>query len=53
MHEKLFAPLGMVDTGFWIPPEKRSRMATGIATAPASNCLEQLARFLQNSATTV
>jgi CubicO group peptidase (beta-lactamase class C family) len=28
MREKLFAPLGMVDTGFWIPPEKRSRMAT-------------------------
>jgi len=28
MREKLFAPLGMVDTGFWIPPENRSRMAT-------------------------
>ena len=28
MREKLFAPLGMADTGFWIPPEKRSRMAT-------------------------
>jgi CubicO group peptidase (beta-lactamase class C family) len=28
MHEKLFAPLGMRDTGFWIPPEKRSRLAT-------------------------
>jgi CubicO group peptidase (beta-lactamase class C family) len=28
MHEKLFAPLGMADTGFWIPPAKRSRMAT-------------------------
>jgi CubicO group peptidase (beta-lactamase class C family) len=32
MHEKLFAPLGMVDTGFWIPPEKRSRMATSYAS---------------------
>jgi CubicO group peptidase (beta-lactamase class C family) len=28
MRERVFAPLGMVDTGFWIPPEKRSRMAT-------------------------
>jgi CubicO group peptidase (beta-lactamase class C family) len=27
MREKLFAPLGMVDSGFWIPPEKRGRMA--------------------------
>ena len=27
MREKLFAPLGMVDTGFWVPPEKRSRLA--------------------------
>jgi len=27
LREKLFAPLGMVDTGFWIPPEKRSRLA--------------------------
>jgi CubicO group peptidase (beta-lactamase class C family) len=27
MRERLFEPLGMVDTGFWIPPEKRSRMA--------------------------
>lgn len=28
MREKLFAPLGMIDTGFWVPPEKHSRMAT-------------------------
>ena len=27
MRERLFAPLGMSDTDFWIPPEKRSRMA--------------------------
>lgn len=27
MREQLFAPLGMEDTGFWIPPEKRGRMA--------------------------
>jgi CubicO group peptidase (beta-lactamase class C family) len=35
MREKLFEPLGMADTGFWIPPEKRSRMATFyISTQP-------------------
>jgi CubicO group peptidase (beta-lactamase class C family) len=27
MQEKLFAPLGMVDTGFWIAPHKRARLA--------------------------
>jgi len=27
MREQLFAPLGMDDTGFWIPPEKRARIA--------------------------
>ena len=28
MREKLFAPLGMDDTGFTVAPEKRARMAT-------------------------
>jgi CubicO group peptidase (beta-lactamase class C family) len=27
MREQLFAPLGMDDTGFWVPPEKRARLA--------------------------
>jgi CubicO group peptidase (beta-lactamase class C family) len=27
MRERIFAPLGMVDTGFFIPPEKAHRMA--------------------------
>ena len=36
MRERLFAPLGMVDTDFWIPPEKRERMArVYYSTAPA------------------
>jgi CubicO group peptidase (beta-lactamase class C family) len=29
VHERILAPLGMVDTGFWIPPDKRSRTITG------------------------
>jgi CubicO group peptidase (beta-lactamase class C family) len=27
MREQLLAPLGMDDTGFWVPPEKRARLA--------------------------
>ncbi len=26
-QEKILGPLGMKDTGFWVPPEKRSRLA--------------------------
>jgi CubicO group peptidase (beta-lactamase class C family) len=26
LDDRLFKPLGMVDTGFWVPPEKRSRL---------------------------
>ena len=28
LHERLWGPLGMEDTDFWIPPEKRQRAAT-------------------------
>ena len=28
LHERIFAPLGMVDTDFWLPHEKRSRLAS-------------------------
>ncbi|MCC7267943.1 MAG: beta-lactamase family protein [Caulobacteraceae bacterium] len=28
MHERIFAPLGMADTAFHLPPEKRHRLAT-------------------------
>ena len=27
LRERIFAPLGMVDTGFWVPEEKRERLA--------------------------
>jgi len=27
MHERILAPLGMRDTGFWVPPEKLGRFA--------------------------
>jgi CubicO group peptidase (beta-lactamase class C family) len=28
LQERLFGPLGMTDTGFWVPAEKRRRLAT-------------------------
>ena len=32
MRERLFDPLGMVDTGFWATPEQRARLTTVYAT---------------------
>jgi CubicO group peptidase (beta-lactamase class C family) len=28
LRERIFAPLGMTDTDFWLPPERRSRLAS-------------------------
>ena len=28
LQERIFEPLGMVDTDFWLPPEKRARLAS-------------------------
>ncbi len=35
LQDRIFGPLGMVDTTFWVPPEKRDRMAK-LYRAPAS-----------------
>jgi CubicO group peptidase (beta-lactamase class C family) len=32
LQERIFTPLGMEDTGFWVPPEKAGRMAALYAT---------------------
>lgn len=44
MAEHIFKPLGMVDTGFWVSPDKAGRVATihtydpqGFITAPTTN----------------
>ncbi len=34
LRESLFEPLGMIDTSFWVPAEKRHRLATLYAPAP-------------------
>jgi len=45
MQERLFRPLGMVDTGFYVPPEKLDRVATvygHVAPDPELKRMEQI-----------
>jgi CubicO group peptidase (beta-lactamase class C family) len=37
LHERIFAPLGMTDSAFIVPAEKRDRLAQPFATDPATN----------------
>lgn len=34
LQEEFFGPLGMTDTGFWVPPEKRGRFVTCYKRVP-------------------
>jgi len=34
MRERLFGPLGMPDTGFWVPPAKRDRLVVAYTPGP-------------------
>jgi CubicO group peptidase (beta-lactamase class C family) len=47
--ERLFQPLGMVDTDFWFPPEKRGRAAKVYRQRAAGNGLEE-AKFPRHPA---
>lgn len=50
MRELLFAPLGMTDTDFWVPPEKRARAAVLYqSSAPGIFKPLPLAGFLDES----
>jgi CubicO group peptidase (beta-lactamase class C family) len=40
MRERIFDPLGMVDTGFSVPVTKRDRFATSYMTVPDSGALD-------------
>ncbi|MDY6923491.1 MAG: serine hydrolase domain-containing protein [Pseudomonadota bacterium] len=42
LHERIFAPLGMADTDFWLPPEKRSRLASLYAWDDVSGTLAKV-----------
>ena len=37
LHERVFLPLGMVDTSFWVPEAKRTRVAEAFAKDPLSD----------------
>jgi CubicO group peptidase (beta-lactamase class C family) len=40
MRERIFEPLGMVDTSFFVPAEKRARFTTCYTTNPETGALE-------------
>lgn len=42
LHERIFEPLGMKDTGFFVPEEKLDRFATSYIPNPESGALEIL-----------
>jgi CubicO group peptidase (beta-lactamase class C family) len=42
LDERLFKPLKMHDTGFWLPSEKSTRLAQPLATDPASGLPNRL-----------
>ena len=41
LHQRIFAPLGMDDTSFWVPNSKAYRIAEPIHGAMADNTIEQ------------
>ncbi len=41
LQDRIFGPLGMVDTSFWVPPEKRVRMAK-LYSAPLEGPLKDV-----------
>ena len=41
LQARIFGPLGMVDTSFWVPPEKRARMAK-LYQAPPEGALKDV-----------
>jgi CubicO group peptidase (beta-lactamase class C family) len=43
LEERIFAPLGMKDTGFWVPPEKLDRFAANYARGDAGLKLQDAA----------
>jgi CubicO group peptidase (beta-lactamase class C family) len=42
LKDRIFAPLGMADTDFWCPPEKRSRMAKLYRVNPETDKLQDV-----------
>ena len=42
LRRRIFEPLGMVDTGFWVPPEKRGRRAAAYGFDEQGRLLKRL-----------
>ncbi len=51
LNDRIFGPLGMVDTSFWVPPEKRSRFAQ--LYAPKGTPGDANAFLAQNTSTEI
>jgi CubicO group peptidase (beta-lactamase class C family) len=43
LRDRLLGPLGMTDTAFWLPPEKRDRLARAYGFDPARDGLSEVA----------
>lgn len=50
LEQMLFQPLGMKDTGFWVPPAKRSRLADAFDADPLKVSMNKSYRILENPA---
>jgi CubicO group peptidase (beta-lactamase class C family) len=51
LKQRVFEPLGMIDTDFWIPPAKRSRMAQNYSSpAPGQFARAGIAQFTADEA---
>lgn len=46
LRERIFKPLGMKDTGFWVPPDKRARLGKAYRTDPVAGLQPMDARFV-------
>ena len=47
LETKLFEPLGMTDTGFWVPPAKRARLATSYSAGSGTLVPSANTRYLE------
>lgn len=50
LAERIFGPLGMTDTAFWVPPEKRDRLARLYRAPPEGGPLEDVSLPLSDEA---
>ncbi|HIY02009.1 MAG TPA: beta-lactamase family protein [Candidatus Blautia faecipullorum] len=48
LQEEIFAPLGMEDTGFWVPGEKRERLASVYETAEKEDGTRTMKKYEGN-----